>query len=68
MFEEKSRRFSIAFEDQFHFGVFYAYLKLKEQEIKNIQWLAELVHLGVPKTMPGWKKYVVPFRYHSDDI
>jgi V-type H+-transporting ATPase subunit d len=68
MFESKSRIFSMAFENQFHFGVFYAYLKLKEQEIRNIIWLAELVSIGVPKDKAGWQKYVVPFRYHKEDM
>jgi V-type H+-transporting ATPase subunit d len=67
MFEEKSKKFSMAFEDQFHYGVFYGYLKLREQEIRNIVWLAELVSLNIPKNMPGWKKYVVPFKYHNDE-
>ena len=67
MFESKSKKFSIAFEDQFHYGVFYSYLKLKEQEIRNIVWLAELISLGVPKNAAGWKKYVVPFKYHKEE-
>ena len=68
MFEEKSKKFSEAFEQSFHYGCFYAYLKLKEQEIRNIVWMAELVSLKVQPNMPGWKKYVVPFRYHQEDV
>ena len=68
MAEEKSRRFSLAFEEQFHYGCFYAYLKLKEQEIANVTWLAELVTLQVSRALPGWSKYVVPFKYHMDEM
>ena len=68
MFIEKSKRYSMAFENQFHYGVFYAYLKLREMEIKNIIWLAELVSIGVPRQMPGWNKFVVPFKYHKEEV
>lgn len=62
MFEEKAKMYALAFEQQFHVGVYYAYLKLKEQEIRNIRWLAELVGLNTAKNLPVWKKIVIPFK------
>ena len=68
MFVEKSKKFFQAFEGQSHYGVFYAYLKLKEIEIKNIIRLAELVSISVRRQLPGWKKFVLSFKYHNDEL
>lgn len=55
----------MAFENGFHFGVFYGYLKLKEIEIKNVTMLADMVALDMSRAHPGWNKFSVPFKYHK---
>jgi V-type H+-transporting ATPase subunit d len=42
-FEQEVRLNRLAFETQMGYGAFYAYFKLKEQEIRNIVWLAECI-------------------------
>lgn len=43
LFEEEARLARETFERQFHYGVFYAYMKLREQEVRNLMWIAECV-------------------------
>eukprot|EP00300_Choanocystis_sp_HF-7_P018100 c19935_g1_i1.p1 GENE.c19935_g1_i1~~c19935_g1_i1.p1 ORF type:complete len:376 (-),score=119.41 c19935_g1_i1:133-1206(-) len=42
-FEHEMRLHRESFDNQFHYGVFYSLLKLKEQEIRNIVWIAECI-------------------------
>jgi V-type H+-transporting ATPase subunit d len=64
-----SRRYSMAFMGQMHYGVFYAYLKLKELEIMNITQLAEIFSIDAfPKNHPAWRKGVPPFQFNVDII
>ena len=63
MFKESIKRYSIAFEQQFHFACFYAYIKIKEQEIKNIVLLAKMNSLEKDAGSKLKKGYIVPFEY-----
>ena len=42
-YKHEVKLLELAFESQMHFGVFYSYVKLKEQEIRNLVWIAECI-------------------------
>jgi len=46
IYKEYAQMYEMAFEQQYHFGVFYAWVKLREQEIRNIRWIANMVILS----------------------
>jgi V-type H+-transporting ATPase subunit d len=42
-YRHEVKLYELAFESQMHFGCFYAYVKLKEQEIRNLVWISECI-------------------------
>lgn len=46
MYKDNAYQYELAFEQQYHFGVFYAWVKLREQEIRNIRWIANMIVLN----------------------
>ena len=61
-YERDVQMLELAFEGQFHFAVFYAYVKLKEQEIRNLVWITECI-LQQQKDEIG--KFVPVFSPHA---
>jgi len=46
IYKDNAFEYELAFEQQYHFGVFYAWVKLREQEIRNIRWISNMVVLN----------------------
>uniref|UniRef100_A0A7S1YV55 V-type proton ATPase subunit n=2 Tax=Trieres chinensis TaxID=1514140 RepID=A0A7S1YV55_TRICV len=61
-YERDVQMLELAFEGQMHFAVFYAYVKLKEQEIRNLVWITECI-LQQQKDEIG--KFVPVFSMHA---
>lgn len=61
-YERDVQALELAFESQFHFAVFYAYVKLKEQEIRNLVWISECI---LQQQKDEISKFVPVFSFHS---
>jgi len=61
-YERDVQMLELAFEGQMHYAVFYAYVKLKEQEIRNLVWITECI---LQQQKDEINKFVPVFSQHS---
>jgi len=61
-YERDVQALELAFEGQMHYGVFYAYVKLKEQEIRNLVWITECILQAQKDEI---NKFVPVFSHHA---
>jgi len=61
-YERDVQMLELAFESQMHFAVFYAYVKLKEQEIRNLVWISECI---LQQQKDEINKFVPVFSFHA---
>mmetsp|Transcript_4054 Transcript_4054/g.3422 ORF Transcript_4054/g.3422 Transcript_4054/m.3422 type:complete len:274 (-) Transcript_4054:113-934(-) len=61
-YERDVQQLELAFESQMHCSVFYAYVKLKEQEIRNMVWISECI---LQQQKDEINKFVPVFSFHA---
>lgn len=61
-YERDVQMLELAFEGQMHYASFYAYVKLKEQEIRNLVWIGECI---LQQQKDEINKFVPVFSFHS---
>ena len=61
-YERDVQMLELAFEGQMHYASFYAYVKLKEQEIRNLVWISECI---LQQQKEEINKFVRVFSFHA---
>lgn len=61
-YERDVQNLELAFEGQMHFSVAYAYIKLKEQEIRNLVWITECI---LQQQKDQIENFVPVFSFHA---